>query len=148
MRTNQQTAQFIQARAEGKSFSSIAKALQVSKQTAINWSKELEEEIAAKRAIELEALYEEYRLTREGRLQRLGSLLERLQKEVEERDLSDVPTDKLIALLLKAAEQAEKQAPALSFKDTEEQREEREERLLLKELSRTESIPNFDYYGG
>ncbi|THH34525.1 COG3415 family protein [Neolewinella litorea] len=148
MRTNQQAAQFIQARAEGKSFSSIAKTLQVSKQTAINWSKELEEEIATRRAIELEALYEEYRLTKEGRLQRLGSLLERLQREVEERDLSDVPTDKLIALLLKAAEQAEKESTPLSFKDTEEQREEREERLLLKELSRTETVPNFDYYGG
>jgi predicted ArsR family transcriptional regulator len=147
MRNTKQTAQFIQLRAGGRSFDVIAKELQVSKQTAINWSKELEEEIATRRAVELEALYEEYKLTKEGRLQRIGSLLNRLQAEVERRDLSEVPTEKLIALFLKTAEQAEKEAPALSFKDSEEQQEEREERLLLKQLSSTESVPELDYYG-
>jgi|AntRauTorckE5430_2_1112549.scaffolds.fasta_scaffold24807_2 predicted ArsR family transcriptional regulator len=146
MRTTKQTAQFIQLRAGGRSFDAIAKELQVSKQTAINWSKELEEEIATKRAVELEALYEEYNLTKEGRLQRLGSLLNRLQAEVESRDLSEVPTEKLIALLLKTSEQAEKEALSLSFKDSEEQSEEREERLLLKQLSSTKNVPELDYY--
>lgn len=147
MRTTKQTAQFIQLRAGGRSFFSIAKELQVSKQTVINWSKELEEEIATRRAVELEALLEEYNLTKQGRLRSLGSLLNRLQAEVENRDLSEVPTEKLIALFLKTGEQAEKEAPALFFKDSEEQEEEKEERLLLKQLSSTESVPELDYYG-
>jgi predicted ArsR family transcriptional regulator len=147
MRNTEQTAQFIQLRAGGLSFDAIAKKLQVSKQTAINWSKELEEEIATRRAVELEALYEEYKLTKEGRLQRLGSLLNRLQTEVESRDFKEVPTEKLIALYLKTAEQAEKEALELSFKDSEEQQEEQEERLLLKQLSSTKNVPELDYYG-
>lgn len=146
MRDTKQTAEFIQLRAEGRSFNAIAKELQVSKQTAINWSKELEEEIVTRRAVELEALLEEYNLTKQGRLRSLGSLLSRLQSEVDSRDLSEVPTEKLIALLLKTMEQAEKEAPALSFKDSEEQEEDREERLLLKELSSTDSVPNLYQY--
>jgi transposase len=146
MKSTEQAANFIQLRAEGRSFNAIAKELQVSKQTAINWSKELEEEIATRRAVELEALYEKHNLTKEGRLQRLGSLLKRLQTEVEKRDLSEVPTEKLIALLLKTAEQAEKETLKLSFKDSEEQEEEQEERLLLKQLSSTKNIPELDYY--
>jgi DNA-binding XRE family transcriptional regulator len=147
MRTVEQTAQFIQLRAKGKSFSSIAKALQVSKQTAINWSKELEEEVATRRAVELEALLEEYSLTKEGRLKKLGTLLSKLQKEVESRDLTEIPTEKLITLYLKTLEQSEKEKPELSFKDSEEQEEEREERLLLKELSSTQNVPELYRYG-
>jgi orotate phosphoribosyltransferase-like protein len=48
--------QFVELRARGWSFDRIAKELKVSKQTLINWSRELVLEISNRRAIERESL--------------------------------------------------------------------------------------------
>ena len=48
--------EFIELRAKGWSFDKIAKKLGKAKQTLIDWSKELQDEIANRKAIELEAL--------------------------------------------------------------------------------------------
>lgn len=93
--------EFIQLRAKGYSFSKIAKKLKVSKTTLANWNQELEQEIASAKAMELEALFESFYLLKEGRVKLLGGLVKKLQKEAESRDLSDLPTDKLLDLLLK-----------------------------------------------
>lgn len=93
--------EFIQLRAKGYSFSKIAKRLKVSKSTLANWNQELEQEIASAKAMELEALFESFYLLKEGRIKLLGGLVKKLQKEAESRDLSDLPTDKLLDLLLK-----------------------------------------------
>jgi transposase len=51
---NQKTKeQFIQLRAQGVSYSNISKKIGKSKQTLIDWGKELEEEIRNLKAIEL-----------------------------------------------------------------------------------------------
>ena len=49
---------FIEMRAKGYSFDKIALELGKAKQTLIDWSKELQDEIANRKALELEALYE------------------------------------------------------------------------------------------
>ena len=51
--------------------------------------------------MELEALQEEFFLLKEGRIRLLGEQLQRLRQELANRDLSSVPTDKLMELLLK-----------------------------------------------
>ena len=79
METNEKKEKFIQLRAKGYSFDKIAKKLQMSKQTLIDWNKELEEEISNFKAMELELLYEKYYLTREQRLQTFGQMLSRLK---------------------------------------------------------------------
>lgn len=56
---------FIELRAKGWSFDKIAKEIGKAKQTLIDWSKELQDEIANRKALELEALYETYYLQRE-----------------------------------------------------------------------------------
>ena len=48
---------FIDLRSKGWSFDKIAKELGKAKQTLIDWSKELQDEIANSKALELEALY-------------------------------------------------------------------------------------------
>ena len=93
--------QFIELRAKGWSLDKIAKELGKAKQTLIDWSKQLQDEIANRKALELEALYETYYLQRESRLQTFGAMLTKIKEEVGRRDLSDVPTDKLLELLLK-----------------------------------------------
>ena len=92
---------FIELRAQGLSFDKIAKELGKSKQTLIDWSRDLSGEIANLKAIQLEEMYETFYLTKENRLQTLGTMLSKIKEEVDNRNLSEVSTEKLLDLLLK-----------------------------------------------
>lgn len=92
--------QLIELRAKGWSIRKIASKLKIGKTTAANWIAELEEEIAAAKAIELEALYERALMSKEARIRRLSQQLKAIQKELKERGLEDVPTEKLLKLQL------------------------------------------------
>ena len=94
-------SQFIELRAKGLSYAKIARRLKVSKSTLANWSQELEAEIASLKAMELEALYERYYLTKEGRIKLLGDQLKDIQAELKKRKLDRVSTEKLLELELK-----------------------------------------------
>ena len=131
----QDKEQFIELRAKGWSFDRIAKELGKAKQTLIDWSKELQDEIANLKAPELEALYEKYYLLKETRLQTFGEMLTKIKTEVESRDLSDVPTDKLLELLLKYNSQVKEEIVEPTFKSSEEITEERLDRELLDNLT-------------
>jgi len=101
MENHKTKEQFIQLRAQGVSYSNISKEIGKSKQTLIDWGKELEEEIRNLKAIELEAIYEKYFLLKEARLQSFGIVTQRIRQEIESRDFSDIPTEKLLDLFLK-----------------------------------------------
>ena len=137
----QDKEQFIELRAKGWSFDKIAKELGKAKQTLIDWSKELQDEIANRKALELEALYESYYLLKENRLQTFGAMLTKIKEEVERRDLSDVPTDKLLELLLKYNSQVREEIVEPVFKSSVELREERQDRELLEELTTLQTEP-------
>ena len=47
--------QFIELRAQGKSYKQICSSLNIAKSTAVDWGRELEHEIARLKAVELEA---------------------------------------------------------------------------------------------
>jgi hypothetical protein len=94
-------ADFVQLRAKGLPYLRIAERLGVAKSTLANWNAELEAQIASARAMELEALQEEFFLLKEGRIRLLGEQLQRVRQELASRDLSSVPTDKVMELLLK-----------------------------------------------
>jgi IS30 family transposase len=125
---------FIELRAQGWSFDKIAKELGKAKQTLIDWSKELQDEIANRKALELETLYEKYYLLKEHRLETFGGLLGKLKDEVAKRDLSDLPTDKLLELFLKYNTQIKDEVVEPSFKSSQELIEERMDKELLEEL--------------
>lgn len=132
---------FIELRAKGWSFDKIAKELGKSKQTLIDWSKELQDEIANRKALELELIYESYYLMRENRLQTFGAMLTKIKEEVSSRNLSDVPTDKLLELLLKYNSQIKEEIVEPTYKSSEEIKEERLDRELLEELTTIQSTP-------
>ena len=117
METNEKKEKFIQLRAKGYSFDKIAKKLQMSKQTLIDWNKELEEEISNFKAMELELLYEKYYLTREQRLQTFGQMLSRLKDEIDIRNLSEIPTGKLLELFLKYNDKVKEELIEPKFQD-------------------------------
>jgi hypothetical protein len=119
---NEVKAQFIKMRAKGLSIRATAKTLKLSPQTLSNWQAELEEEIAGLKAIELESLYEQYHLLKEHRIQILGSQLQNIKDELSKRDLSEVPTDKLLDIQLKYLDDIRKEyveLKLLSDKDIE-----------------------------
>jgi len=132
---------FIELRAKGWSFDKIAKELGKAKQTLIDWSKELQDEIANRKALELEALYETYHLQRESRLQAFGVMIAKIKEEVESRDLSDVPTDKLLELLLKYNSQVKEEIVEPIFKTSQEIKEEKQDREVLEELTTLQTGP-------
>ena len=98
METIEQKEKFIELRAKGYSFDKIAKELGRAKQTLIDWSKELEEEIANHKALELEALYEKYYLHKETRRQTFGELLGKIKKEIEKNILNELAVAKQLQI--------------------------------------------------
>ena len=132
---------FIELRAKGWSFDKIAKEIGKAKQTLIDWSKDLQDEIANRKALELEALYEKYYLLKESRLETFGGMLTKIKDEVERRDLSDVPTDKLLDLFLKYNSQVKEEVIEPNFKTSTEIDEERRDKDLLEELTSLKPHP-------
>jgi hypothetical protein len=101
MGKEEQKRRFALMRAKGYSHARIGRKLRVSKGTLPAWNTELEEEIARVRAIELEALQEEFFLLKEGRIRLIGEQLKAIQTEISKRDLSKVNTDTLLELQLR-----------------------------------------------
>ncbi|MEJ2704792.1 MAG: helix-turn-helix domain containing protein [Sedimentisphaerales bacterium] len=97
----EQKSRFIHLRAKGYSYARIAGELRVSTSTLTNWNQELQDAVSQARAMELEALQEEYFVLKEGRIRLLGDQLKAIQKEIGGRDLSNVSTEKLMDLQLR-----------------------------------------------
>ena len=95
MKDQETRERFIELRAKGLSFDKISKELRMSKQTLINWSKKLQEEIANLKAIELEILQEKYYLSREKRIKLFGEKLKTLKDELDKRNLEELSTKEL-----------------------------------------------------
>ena len=129
---------FIELRAKGWSFDKIAKELGKAKQTLIDWSKELKEEISYIKALELEALYESYYIQKETRLKNLSIILSKLKEEVENRDLSDIPTDKLLDIYLKYNNYIKEEIIEPTYKSSTELNEIKEDKELLDRLTTPE----------
>ena len=115
---NEKKQQFVELRAKGYSYSRIASWLKVGKSTLSEWNKELAQEVAKLRAMELEALQEKYWLHKEGRIKLLGEQVKSIQKELKGRDFTDVPTDKLLDLLLRYEKQLGEEIGELQSTET------------------------------
>ena len=65
--------QFIQLRAEGQSYSKIAKELNISKSTCTAWERELQAQIQELKANSYRNYTRSYYMTKEARVKRLGN---------------------------------------------------------------------------
>ena len=93
--------EFVELRASGLSLAKIAERLSVSKTTLIAWEKELCNEIAEARFLEMQSLLETYKACKAERVKFLGKMYQRLTEELAQRDLSEVDSVKLLEMLLK-----------------------------------------------
>ena len=99
--SEQKKQKFMQLRVmQGKSYDTISKELKISKQTCINWSVELKNEIKNIQSAKYDALIEELEISHFNRLKLLGSIYKKIEKEIQNRIFTEVPTDKLVKLLI------------------------------------------------
>lgn len=108
--------QFIELRAEGRSYADIAAALDVSKPTLLNWSRELEREIANAKTLRLDALFELYLVGKAKRVETFGKRLQAILSELDARNLADVPTPLLLKLALDYGDRLSAEAEPLALK--------------------------------
>jgi len=105
MGSDQETInRFIFMRSQGWSFNKLAVELKVSKPTLIKWSRQYQLEINNLRATETEDLIEAVFGARHERWRRLAAQLNKLEEEIEKRDLEEIPASRLhgIAAQLRA----------------------------------------------
>ena len=133
--------QVIELRAQGLSIRKIAGRMHKSRSTIGRWIALWDEEIARRRAIELEALYERAAMTKEARIKRLSTQIGAMEKELKGRGLADVSTERLLRLLLEyhealGAEYVETEPAAAMGRDEaimdSEQVKSELERLLIR----------------
>lgn len=132
MKDRQTQEQFIDLRAKNWSFDRIAKQLEVSKQTLINWSREYQLEISNLRALELDALQEKFALTKLKRLELFGEKLNSLTGELNKRNLTDLSTEKLLEFILKYGTALKGEEIPIEFRQKEDVTEN-----LIKNMAHT-----------
>ncbi|MEM5007409.1 hypothetical protein ABEP42_13950 [Priestia megaterium] len=130
----QKIEKFMELRAKGKSFNQIAQQLKVGKQTLIDWNKEFKEEVANRKAVEIEALQEKYFLTVQKSIEFYGSKIQRLETELKHRELLEVSTEKLFELLLKYRAALKDLSMEPIFLTEKEAKESQNEQRLLRTI--------------
>ncbi len=108
--------QFVELRAQRKSFASIASTLNVAKGTLVAWSKDLKDDLNNMRQIQLEAMREKYRLGTERRMELFSRQLDAVEDELSTRSLATVPTDRLFEMMLKLTRELAAMETPLTFK--------------------------------
>ena len=141
METTEIKERFIELRAKGWSYDKIAKEIGKAKQTLIDWSKELQDEIANRKALELEVLYETYYLLKEAKIKKYGAILSKITNELENRDFNNVTTGRLLELYLLYFERLSQEVIEPTYKSSQEIKEEKQDRELLDELTTLQIEP-------
>ena len=136
MKDTETKERFIELRGQGLPLAKIAAEINVSKTTLINWERDFREEIDNLRAVELEALYDKYYLSVRKKVEFFGDVLNRIHDDLETRDLSTVPTDKLFAMYAHFYQEAQRSLPAIKFHDEDEVEASKSQRLMLTGLSK------------
>lgn len=93
--------QFIELRANGMSFDKIKKELHISKDTCMKWDRELQEQISSLKAEQLNELYDKYYMTREARIKKLGSALNKIDTALEKTNWEELDPLRLLDMKLK-----------------------------------------------
>ena len=100
MKTNEKKEQFILLRAEGLSYAKIAEELHISKSTCSKWERDFSAQITTAKEERLADLYNLYRIGKEAYIEKLGEILKRIDSAIAEKDLAEIPAEKLLRLKL------------------------------------------------
>jgi len=113
---DEQTGQrFIELRSQGWPFARIATELKVSKPTLINWSRKHQFQIQNLRAVELEAVADQWLSSVSDRLNSLGRQLHKVEAELATRDIKALSTPQLYAIARNLRRQIQQTAGPVQF---------------------------------
>ena len=103
-KTEKVKAEALRLRAEGTSVEEIVERTGLGAQEVVDILAEEQDAITTMEGIKEEAALISYGVSRRERLKKIVSLRNRVEEELDKRDFSDIPTEKLPALLLKINE--------------------------------------------
>jgi transposase len=96
--------QFIELKAKGHSFDTIAKSLNLGKSTLLRWNKKFEKDISDLEKIELSELKAKFLVAKKHRIELLSEMLNEIKTELKEQPVL-LSYDKLVKLSLKIIQQ-------------------------------------------
>ena len=108
MKDKQQQQEFINLRANGKSFDFISKQLNIAKNTLIKWNKDLHKEVSNLEYLQYQDLIEQFSVQKQERIKALLERQKKLNESIFEIDYSSLSAKDLL-LLQKQTEKALKQ---------------------------------------
>ena len=103
-KTEKVKAEALRLRAEGTSVEEIVERTGLGAQEVVDILAEEQDAITTMQGIKEEAALISYGVSRRERLKKIVSLRNKVEEELDKRDFSDIPTEKLPALLLKINE--------------------------------------------
>jgi len=106
---------FIELRASGWTYARLMTELGVSKPTLIAWSRKHQFQIQNLKAIELEALSEQWLASITARVNSLGEQLRKVEAELARREPADLSTPQLFALARNLRRQIQQAIGPLQF---------------------------------
>lgn len=131
MISTEQQEQVLLLRAKNYSIQAIAKETKLNKNTVCNIIRANREAVEALYSIEMDCLLKEQNLTKRERLVSLGNILKNIEKELQGRDLGDVPTDKLLKMYLDSYKSLKEETSSETLTSIEEAEEQKEERVSV-----------------
>lgn len=113
---DQDTVQrFIELRSQGWTFARLMAELNVTKPTLIAWSRKHQFQIQNLRAIELEALADQWLASVTDRVSALGAQLRKVEAEIATRDIADLSTSHLYSMARSLRSQIEQATGPVQF---------------------------------
>ena len=115
MKDQEIVEKFIERRAQGWTYARLVTELNVSKPTLIAWSRKHQFQIQNLKAIELEALREQWLASTTERVNALGGQLRQIEAELARRDPAELSTPQLFALARSLRRQIEQATGPVQF---------------------------------
>jgi hypothetical protein len=96
--------EYVERRQAGESIQALSDSLYVAESLCLEWEQAHKKEIEQSRFLQTGNLLREKGLTRVNRIETMSKILDKINSEIDRRDFSDIPTDKLIILGVKLQE--------------------------------------------
>ena len=122
-KTNEDVQKFIELRASGLSFDKIAQETGTSKPTLLKWASQYQQELEQAQYFELQGILAQYGIMRRARVEAVSETLKMALTELRARaqagNFGDLPTDKLLKLVLMLETRLERETGSrrLEFSD-------------------------------
>ena len=97
-------SEYVRLRQAGESIQALSDSLYVDESQCLKWERSHSRVIEQSRFIQTGKILREKKLTRQDRINTMSKILDKINSEIEQRDFSTIPTDKLIILGVKMSE--------------------------------------------